>query len=54
MLEPVQQQPVIDHLSQFDFPPDRGASRGVAEACGSRWQWLWQGDKRAEALALLS
>jgi SAM-dependent methyltransferase len=54
VLTPEQQQPVIDHLSQFDFPPDREAIRRVAEACGWRWQWLWQGDHRAEALALLT
>jgi SAM-dependent methyltransferase len=54
VLAPEQQQPVIDHLSQFDFPPDRDTIRDAAEACGWRWQWLWQGDHRAEALAVLT
>ncbi len=54
VLAPEQQQPVIDHLSQFDFPPDRDAIRRTAEACGWTWQWLWQGDHRAEALAALT
>ena len=45
---------MIDHLSQFDFPADRDAIRHTAEACGWCWKWLWQGDHRAEALALLT
>lgn len=54
VLTPEQQQQVIDHLSQFDFPADRDAIRRTAEACGWQWQWLWQGDHQAEALVLLT
>ncbi len=54
VLAPEQQQPVIDHLSQYDLPPDRDAIRRVAETCGWHWRWLWQGDHRAEALAMLT
>jgi predicted TPR repeat methyltransferase len=49
-----QQQHVIDHLSSFDLPADREAIRGVAEAAGWRWHWAWQGEHRAEALAVLT
>ena len=53
-LAPEQQQPVIDHLSQFDFPA--GSRRHPPHRRGLRlaWQWLWQGDHRAEALAVLT
>jgi hypothetical protein len=43
VLAPEQQQPVIDHLSQFDFPADRDAIRHTAEACG----WTCRGSGRA-------
>lgn len=53
VLNPAQQQPLIDHISQFDLPADRGSIAAIAAANGWQWQWLWQGDHEAEALALL-
>jgi SAM-dependent methyltransferase len=53
-LQPEQRQQVIDHLSQFDIPADRDAIQRTAEVNGWRWQWLWQGTHRAEALAMLT
>ncbi len=49
-----QRQQVIDHLSQFDRPADGAAIQAAAEACGWRWEWLWRGSHRAEALARLT
>jgi SAM-dependent methyltransferase len=49
-----QQGQVIDHLSSFDIPAERGAIEAVAAAAGWRWQWVWQGQHRAEALAVLT
>lgn len=49
-----ERQRVIDHLSRFDHPADAAAIKYTAEACGWRWQWLWRGSHRAEALALLT
>lgn len=49
-----ERQRVMDHLSRFDHPADATAIQHTAEACGWRWQWLWRGSHRAEALALLT
>lgn len=53
-LSPTQQEQVIDHLSSFDLPAERGAIEAVAAAAGWQWRWAWQGRHRAEALALLT
>lgn len=49
-----QQRQVIDHLSSFDHPAERGSIETVAREEGWRWQWSWQGQHRAEALAVLT
>ncbi|QVL54317.1 MAG: class I SAM-dependent methyltransferase [Cyanobium sp. M30B3] len=49
-----QRAQVIEHLSSFDIPAERGAIEALAEAAGWRWQWAWQGQHRAEALAVLT
>jgi hypothetical protein len=49
-----QQSQVIDHLSSFDIPPERGAVETLAAASGWQWQWAWQGQHQAEALAVLT
>ncbi|MFS6827165.1 hypothetical protein [Cyanobium sp. ATX-6F1] len=49
-----QQSQVIEHLSSFDIPAERGAIETVAQETGWQWQWAWQGQHRAEALAVLT
>ena len=53
-LTPEQQSQVIDHLSSFDHPAERGSIESVARVEGWLWQWSWQGQHRAEALAVLT
>jgi SAM-dependent methyltransferase len=53
-LEPHQRQEVIEHLSQWDHPGERGAIEREATAAGWHWKWAWQGSHQAEALALLT
>ena len=53
-LTPEQQGQVIDHLSRFDMPAERGAIELAAAAAGWNWQWVWQGRHQAEALAMLT
>lgn len=53
-LESHQRSLVIDHLSTHDMPADAARIRQTAEACGWQWHWLWRGQHRAEALALLT
>ena len=53
-LEPLQRQEVIEHLSQWDHPAERGAIEVLAAATGWHWRWAWQGSHGAEALALLT
>lgn len=48
------QNQVIEHLSSFDIPAERGAIEPVAEAAGWHWHWAWQGQRQAEALAVLT
>jgi SAM-dependent methyltransferase len=45
---------IVTHMSSYDFPADREAIVATAAECGWRWQWLWQGSHRAEAVALLT
>jgi ubiquinone/menaquinone biosynthesis C-methylase UbiE len=54
VLSAEQQGQVIDHLSSFDIPAERGAIESVAAAAGWHWRWAWQGQHRAEALAVLT
>jgi len=49
-----QQSQVIDHLSSFDIPAERGAMETLAAAAGWHWRWAWQGQHQAEALAVLT
>ena len=49
-----QQSQVIDHLSSFDIPAERGAMETLAAAAGWQWRWAWQGQHQAEALAVLT
>ena len=44
---------IVTHMKDNDFPADRTAVVEVAEQAGWRWEWLWQGSHRAEAVALL-
>jgi ubiquinone/menaquinone biosynthesis C-methylase UbiE len=53
-ITPEQQSQVIEHLSSFDIPAERGAIETLAKAAGWQWQWAWQGKHRAEALAVLT
>ncbi|MCP9891585.1 class I SAM-dependent methyltransferase [Cyanobium sp. Aljojuca 7D2] len=53
-ITPEQQSQVIEHLSSFDIPAERGAIETLAQAAGWQWQWAWQGQHRAEALAVLT
>lgn len=53
-LDSDQKQQVIDHITTSDFPADREAIAHQAAASGWRWEWIWQGAHRAEALALLT
>ena len=53
-ITPEQQSQVIEHLSSFDIPAERGAIETLAKAAGWQWQWAWQGQHRAEALAVLT
>lgn len=45
---------LVTHMSTYDFPADRATIAETAERTGWRWQWLWQGSHRAEAVALLT
>lgn len=45
---------IVAHMSTHDFPADRDAIVSAAGQAGWRWQWLWQGHHRAEAVALLT
>lgn len=54
VLSAEQQSQVIDHLSSFDIPAERGAIEEVARQAGWHWRWAWQGQHRAEALAVLT
>jgi SAM-dependent methyltransferase len=49
-----QQSQVIDHLSSFDIPAERGSIEALAQQAGWSWRWAWQGTHQAEALALLT
>jgi len=49
-----QQSQVIDHLSSFDIPAERGAMETLAAAAGWHWRWAWQGQHQTEALAVLT
>lgn len=49
-----QQGQVIEHLSNFDIPAERGAIETVAQAADWHWRWAWQGQHQAEALAVLT
>jgi hypothetical protein len=53
-LDAEQQGHVIDHLSRFDIPADRGAIVAAAERAGWQWRWAWQGAHDAEAVAVLT
>ena len=53
-LSPVERGQVIEHITAHDFPADGQAIQRFAEASGWRWQWLWRGSHRAEALAMLT
>ncbi len=49
-----QKQQTIRHIQALDHPADRAGIQRVAEDCGWRWQWLWQGSHDSEALAQLT
>lgn len=53
-LQAEQQLQVIDHLSSFDIPAERGAIEEVARQAGWHWRWAWRGQHQAEALAVLT
>ena len=53
-LAPDQKRQVIDHITSHDNPADREAIQHAAENAGWQWRWVWQGNQRAEALAVLS
>ena len=54
VLDAEQRDHVIEHLSSFDIPAERGTIEAIAEAAGWRWRWTWQGAHRAEAVAVLT
>ena len=45
---------IVTHMRTYDFPADRVAIVASARQAGWRWDWLWQGRHRAEAVALLT
>ena len=49
-----QKQLVINHIREFDLPPDRQLIKAFAEANGWHWQWAWRGSHAAEAMAILT
>ncbi|MFL0791270.1 MAG: trans-aconitate 2-methyltransferase [Prochlorococcus sp.] len=53
-LSSAQKKLVINHVCEFDQPPDRKMIKTFAESIGWRWHWAWRGGHAAEAIALLS
>ena len=45
---------IVTHMCTYDFPADRVAIVVAAQRVGWRWDWLWHGSHRAEAVAVLT